>query len=121
MIGKITPDGKHVEECPKADHDVTSPSLSHWPRESYRSGSTGFWDFWMHQNPKLATIYMNMRTHPWTNDGDIANLKPYAQEILAISESEFNQPDDIDRLRWLQHWTRTAVELYGEEAGISFS
>ena len=64
---------------------------------------------------------MNMRKHPWTNDFDRAKLKPFAEGILAISESEFTQEDDKDRLRWLQYWVAKAVELYGDEAGITFS
>jgi len=120
-IGKISKDGKSVEECPKADHDITSPSLSHWPRESYRSGSTGFWDFWLHKNDVLNTVYMELRKHPYTNDWDVVKLAPVADKIALVKESEFSEPDDIDRLRWLQYWTKKAVELYGEEAGISFS
>ena len=119
-IGKLK-GTRYLTQCPNSETDVSNPRLSHWSREAYRSGSQGFWNFWMHQNAKLATIYMNMRKHPWTNDFDRAKLKPFAEGILAISESEFTQEDDKDRLRWLQYWVAKAVELYGDEAGITFS
>jgi hypothetical protein len=119
-IGKLK-GTRYLDQCPNAETDISNPKLSYWSRESYRSGSTEFWSFWLNKNAKLAKIYMNMRKNPWTNDFDRSKLKPFEKEILSIPESEFPDEVDKDRLRWLKYWVAKAIELYGDKAGITFS
>jgi hypothetical protein len=119
-IGKLK-GTQYIEQCPNSETDISDPKLSWYLKESYLSGSTGFWEFWLNSNLSLREIYLKMRKHPFTNDRDQAKLKPFLNDIIAIPESAFTIPDDIDRLRWLKYWAAKAVELYGDKAWISFS
>ena len=109
-----------VKRYPDADFNVCNPKATITPKEAYRSGSTAFWQFWK-KNDKLATIYERMREYPDSNDSDVTFLKSYVDDILNLSDALFSNPNDKDRLKWLKHWVKKAVELYGDEAGISFS
>ena len=107
-----------VEECPDADFDVCNPENTIYPRESYRSGSSGFWKFWT-DNPKLNEIYTRMREDK--SDIDISYLKLVLKDIQKLKPEDATGEGDHDRLKWLQYWSKKAVELYGSDAGIKFS
>jgi hypothetical protein len=106
-----------VKQCPKADKDICDKGLTLWPRESYRSGSSAFWDFFT--DGPLCELYLKMRNYPGSNDWDVAYLAPVADEITNIKE--FGDEVDRDRLKWLKYWVAKAVELYGNKAGIQFT
>ena len=119
-IGKKTGDNT-IEQCPDSDTNICDPAFTRWPKESYRSGSNvSFWRFFM-KNNDLKKIYLEMRKHPNSNDLDLASLKPFANKINKIKESDFSDDLDKDRLKWLKYWSNKAVKLYGEEAAIMFS
>lgn len=101
-----------VVACPISKEPICEQSA--WPCESYRSGSTGFWNFFEKQLPKL---YKKMRFNPNTNDKDIAFIKPILKEINALPNPV---DDDADRMKWLKYWCNRAVELYGIRAAIEF-
>ena len=112
----------HVQQCPEAKEDINDKEYTLWTKESYRSGSTDFWSFFKRQHPLLKEIYFGMREHPDSNDFDVAYVKPYLEKINSIKIEDFKDPNEVndDRLKWLRYWCNKAVELYGEEAGISF-
>jgi hypothetical protein len=112
-----------VECCPDATYSIADPTYTLYPKGAYRSGSTTFWEFFLKDSKKLRKIYMSMRKNPFTNDFDVAYLKPYSQQIQSLRIKDFRENNKLtrDRLKWLQYWTKKAVELYGEEAGIMFS
>lgn len=107
-----------VERCPDANYNVSNHTA--WPRESYRSGSIAFWEFFESYLPEL---YERMRFHPGSNDTDVAYLEPIIGEINALNSVLLGISDDGDRARmtWLLYWSNKAVELYGPSAGIEFS
>jgi hypothetical protein len=107
----------HVALCPKADGNICKPTYTAWPDESYRSGSTEFWDFF--HTPELEEIYLEMRHYPNSNDLDIVALLPFLPKIQAIPR--LGTDADKDRLLWLKHWSQVAVDLFGDQAAISFS
>lgn len=114
-----------IRTCPMTYHDVCNPEFTLWPRESYRSGSSGFWEFW---EKIVGKLYHQMRRYPRTNDYELYPLKQIIDEINKLPNSQFEQHgikviDDIDfdRLKWFKFWSNRAVNLYGEDAYISFS
>ncbi len=118
-------DVEYVKMCAPVHFDVCNPEHTLWEREAYRSGSTGFWDFWM--KPYMKDMYLTMRKHPRSNDIDIAPLLPFLKDIKKLPSSQFQNGvkviDDLDfdRLEWFKFWALRAVNLYGKEAYISFS
>ncbi len=119
-IGKLVKieDGHHVEACPEADQEVCDRDYTIYPSESIRSGSTGFWDFFM--KTSLKKLYYSWRKHPNTNDQDLVKLKPHLKKILALRASGFEDGGNKDRLKWLKHWCKVAVDLYGDNAYMEF-
>lgn len=130
-IGEIVPDTDNIEEDPKARYwvkqapeanfDVCNPEYTMDAKEAYRSGSTGFWNFWLKKSEQLTEIYEAMRSNPNSNNRDVAYLKPLLTRINAIPESDFSSGIDLDRLKWFKYWANKAVELYGDKAGIMFT
>ena len=105
-----------VEECPRSENTVCDSNHTLWATESYRSGSSGFWEFWsVHCN----CIYHALRDHPNTNDRDVGYLKPCIDDINNLSD-ECGSDANSDRMKWFKHWANKAVELYGDDAGIMF-
>jgi hypothetical protein len=49
----------------------------------------------------------------------LAQLKPVLEEINLLSETLPSRIDQ-DRMKWFKYWTNRAVELYGDEAYITF-
>jgi len=127
-IGKVVVDSDEdsgrawasVEGCPVADFDVSPVATSVTPRESYRSGSTSFQEFWR-KNDVLGNLYEHMRDHLDTDDRDVTYLAKYIEKINQLSPVSFDSDVDRDRLHWLQYWVNKALELYGKDAGIMFS
>lgn len=109
-----------VIKCPYATNNVCDPKLTFWPKESFRSGSTGLWNFWL-EHRTLNKVYQSCRIFPDTNDADIAFLKPHARRILSIKDSSMKTEENKDRLLWLKYWTKKSVELYRDDAAIMFS
>ena len=112
-----------VQECPKAKKDICGQGkkrLTVWPREAYRSGSTGFWEFFR-KNNALCKLYERWRENPESNDCDVARIKPVLKAVLSIKRGSFKTELDKDRLKWLQYWCKKAVRLYGKNAAIQFS
>jgi hypothetical protein len=111
---------KFVVACPESNVNICDPTNTIYPREAERSGSSSFWQFWR-ATPDIEEIYLEMREYPSTNDLEVAKLKPFAARIAKLKESDFPDPYDQDRLKWLKHWTKDAVKRYGDKAGIEFS
>lgn len=128
MIGRIQKrywwsQEKTVAMCPPLDYDLCNSGglfddhpegSTAWPRESYRSGSSCFRDFFMRR--PLQGFYLSIYIH----ERDIHVLAPYGEMIRSLQKGMFPR-QDWDRLKWLQFWTKRAIELYGDKAGISFS
>ena len=109
-----------VVKCPELDYDLCKPCFTLWPRESYRSGSTEFWEFFTH-NPEIRKIYHQMRDFPDCNDYEVIKIIPFIDKINALSIQDFKKDSHKDRLKWLKFWCKKAIELYGDLAAISFS
>lgn len=111
--------------CAPVHFDVCDPSHTLWSREAYRSGSTGFWNFFL--KPYMKGMYLAMRKYPTSNDKDIAQLLPFIKNIKGLPSSQFEDgikvidDYDFDRLKWFKFWAMRAVNLYGKEAYISFA
>lgn len=107
-----------VESCPLADHDICSKDFTLWQRESYRSGSTDFRDFF---HKCVGDFYEEYHGERGTDDADTVYLLPVIEQIRALKVNKLWKPADTDRMNWLKYWCERAVELYGAEAGIRFS
>jgi len=105
-----------VNHCPRETYDVCDPSCTIYPRDAYRSGSTGFHEFF---EKYLYRIYVEMRDHPDTNDQDVAFITQWIDRINEL-EDECDESVSSDRMRWLKFWCARAVALYGEDAAIEF-
>lgn len=106
----------NVRECPITYHDVCKLEYTLWPRESFRSGSSGFWEFWKNC---VGTLYYQMRKHHSSNDLDIAFLKPLLEDINKLADNCRGEIDK-DRMKWFKFWANRAVRLYGDDACIAF-
>lgn len=106
----------HVKMCPKAKEDICDPKHTFTPREAFRSGSSGLWNFFQSY---VSDLYFKWRDHPDSNDLDVGFIEPVINEILALKEPD--GPIEKDRMHWLKYWCRKAVELYGKNAGIMFT
>ena len=125
-IGRFDSKNNKVITCPKSKTDICNKAHTFWTNESYRSGSTPFWDFFDVLCPQLRIIYLEMRMHPNTNDQDIAFLSAYAERIASLQLKDFQIDAERmlvtrDRLTWLQYWVKKAINLYGKNAAIRFS
>ena len=107
-----------IELCPKSEVNICNPEITLWPNESYLSGSIDFWDFWY---CCVGKLYYRMRDHPNSNDLDVVYLKSFSEDIQSLDDNCSGDPADVDRMKWFKHWTKKAVELYDDDAGISFS
>ena len=120
IIGKLTyTAGDYdldIEECPPESYDVCDPEYTIYPRRAYRSGSTGFWDFFFHY---VGSTYMWMRHYPDSNDQEVVALNTFIDEINALPDN-CNDSGHNDRMKWFKFWCNRAVELYGDTAGIKF-
>lgn len=126
-IGKLYQNGfpgTKLIRCSPVHFEVCNPEYTLWPREAYRSGGQGFWDFWIKY---MKNMYLKMREHPHSNDIDIKSLYPFLKDIKNLPNSQFKDHikviDDIDwdRLKWFKFWSLRAINLYGKDAYISFS
>jgi len=117
-----------IEQCPDIDYDLCEPLVGSpfdilskgftcWPRSAYRSGSTSFWNFFKNHLPE---IYCKMRNHPDSNDLDVSRISPIIDQINKLPD-ECGCDLDNDRMKWFKFWCNRAVELYGINAGVSFS
>lgn len=102
--------------CPAESEDVCDNKMTWWPKESYRSGSTGLWEFCDNQ---LSDIYTKMCDYPRSNDRDVAFIKPFIEQINNLSNCDNKL--DFDRMKWFKFWCNKSVELYGDEAAIKFT
>lgn len=107
-IGKISSNGEHVMKCPRAERNICNPQHTNHPRDSYRSGSSKFTEFWQ---TTCGEFYKE-------TEYEITPLKPHIDVInnLEAYESNVNK----DRMIWFKYWTNKAVDLYGDSAGIQF-
>lgn len=55
------------------------------------------------------------------NDAECIQIKPFIKRILALNSKDFCHAACKDRLKWLQYWCKKAIELYDEDAAISFT
>lgn len=104
-----------VNQCPKSDVAICNPEHTLWTHESYRSGSSEFYEFF-----DMIPFYRRMKWNR-TNDTDIAFLKPLIDKINELKEEDFGTERHKDRLKWFKHWSNKAVELYGDDAAIMFT
>ncbi len=105
-----------VKQCAPVHFDVCQHEFTLWEREAYRSGSTGFYEFFKYC---VGSLYYSIRSFPNSSDQEIIKLWPIIDKIQNLSI-----PDDTldkDRMVWLKYWTKRAVDLYGKEAAIQFS
>ncbi len=111
-----------VEQCPSLDFDLCKhPEFTLWPRDAYRSGSSGSSGFWaFFQKCVGEELYNSMRDHPGSNDRDVARLKPLIEKIARLPD-ECGSAIDNDRMKWFKFWCSRAVSLYGDDAGVQFS
>jgi hypothetical protein len=105
-----------IHPCAPVHFDVCNPQYTLWEREAYRSGSTGFYEFFKYC---VGALYYEIRSFPNSSDAEIIRLRPIIDKI-----NNLPMPDDLldkDRMVWLKYWTNRAVSLYGNEAVIGFS
>ena len=106
----------YVDQCPDADKNICEQEYTLWEKEAYRSGSTGFWEFFFEA---MGEIYNLMRDNPRSNDLDVAYIKPFIKQINSLQTPK--DPYHKDRMKWFKYWCNKAVELYDDDAGIMFS
>jgi hypothetical protein len=110
-------DVEGVECCPDADHEICDSEFTRWTKESYRNGSSDFWQFW---EVRVGSLFQRMNVDKINSAGEpLAQLKPVLEEINLLSETLPSRIDQ-DRMKWFKYWTNRAVELYGDEAYITF-
>lgn len=105
----------YVKRCPDEDFDVCDPECTEESREAYRLLCGSGWR-WLstHYHPVMDKLCKN---------GDeyyVSYLtKEIVDEIWAVPVT--GDKNDRDRLIFFRFWTKRALDLYGPEAGISFS
>lgn len=109
-------DVEGVECCPDADHMICDPEFTRWTKESYRNGSSDFWQFW---EVRVGSLFRRMIVHNNSAGEPLAPLKPALDEINLLSNDLLDKADK-DRMKWFKYWANRAVELYGDEAYITF-
>jgi hypothetical protein len=110
-------DVEGVQCCPDADQDICDPEFTRWSKESYRNGTGDFWHFWEHH---VGSLFQRMSVGNLNSAGEpLAQLKPILDEINQLPD-DFVKRVDQDRMKWLKYWANRAVELYGDEAYITF-
>ena len=72
-----------IENCPDAKNDICNPDNTIFPKSSIRSGSSGFWGFW---RKHCNDLYESFRDPPYSNDVDVAYLKPYIDDIKSLPD-----------------------------------
>ena len=105
-----------VVECPEENDGCTSEDTI-FPNRAYRSGSnTGISKFFNDVMPGLISKLRPIKS----NDYQVSLIKPHIEEINNLVYKG-NDEYHIKRLQWLKFWCNRAVELYDNEAAISFS
>lgn len=116
-IGKIelNQDKIEVVGCEPVHFDICNPDATIYPREAYRSGSTGLWGFFQ---VHVKELYFRERKYPHSNDEDIIKLMPPLPEIKALRmpDNEF----DKDRMVWLKFWVKRAYNYMELKQRYSF-
>jgi len=106
-----------VQCCPDADHEICDQEFTRWTKESYRNGTGDFWHFWEHY---VGSLFQRMSVERLNSAGEpLAQLKPILDEINLLSDALTSRADQ-DRMKWFKYWANRAVELYGDEAYITF-
>lgn len=105
-----------IKQCPNSKKHICDKQYTFVPTESYRSGSSGLWNFF---KSYVGDLYFQWREHPDTNDLDIAFIKPVIKKIIKLKDPV--ESIEYDRMKWLKYWCQKAVKLYGKNAGIMFT
>ena len=103
-----------VQQCPNENDGCTQEDTAH-PNESYRSGSGAAISKFL-DNSGLYDVLFKLHS----NDEQIYKLKSVIKEINEAKLLSTNFYDER-RLHWLKFWSNKAIELYGDNAAISFS
>jgi hypothetical protein len=104
-----------VEVCQCSNEkDGCSEKDTTTPNSAYRSGAMG--DFGRFLKNIMPIIYENI-------DGDycVIKISKYLKKINDIDDKKCKNEQDQKRLQWFKFWCNRAVELYGDDAVMSFS
>jgi len=105
-----------VEQCPDEPDGCTEEDTI-FPNSAYRSGSnTAISDFFKEVMPKIIREMKPIES----NDFQISRINPFLEEINKLQYNGKVKQHKI-RLHWFKFWCNKAVELYGDEAVVSFS
>jgi len=117
VMDGLNPDHSYVEVCPESNEDVCDPKHTIYPKSAYRSGGYGSF-------PGFIMAYLP-RMYQELGVSGIARLSRYYSEIMAMpngaDKSGYQNGLDKDRIHWFKYWSKRAMDLYGDGAGVMFS
>lgn len=104
-----------VKSCPSAQEDICDRKFTKWPRESFRSGPSSFYQFFTKN-----VILEEMIENGMDRSGNPLPLIRYINAINEIDITQFETEVDKDRFTFLKYWANEAMNLYGNRASIQF-